>query len=101
MNLSVRNGGNRKQSRRCGKMNPSKDSTEGIVRSFGDLTYRVQPQISAVGGTRYPSATRTPNITWVKVLNVHMPLEHCKPARIVQLHSLLPPKAGALTRPQL
>ena len=62
------------------KMNPTKDSTEATVRSFGDTAHRVQPHISIVGETRYPRAKSTPIITWVEVLNGHMPLEHCKPA---------------------
>lgn len=51
------------------KMNPTKDSTEVIVRSFGETAHRVQPQISTAGETRYPSANSTPTMTWTEVLN--------------------------------
>ncbi len=72
------------------KMNPTKDSTEAVVCSFCDLTHRVQPQISVVGETRYPSAISTANITRVKVLmlNVQVPPEHCKPAQVARRRSL-------------
>jgi len=49
-------------------MNPSNDKTEAIVRIFGNLAHRAQPQISIAGETRYPSASKSPNITWVEVL---------------------------------
>jgi|SRR5580693_8151934 hypothetical protein len=84
------------------KMNPIKDSTEAVVCSFCDLTHRVQPQIRVVGETRYPNAIRTANITRVEMLmlNVQVPLEHCKPAQggAAALSLLL--RAGVPTRPQ-
>jgi hypothetical protein len=62
------------------KMNPTRDSTEAMLRSFGDAAHLVQPQISIVGETRYPSTNRTPNITWVEMLNGKCPLRLSNPA---------------------
>jgi hypothetical protein len=57
------------------RMKPINDRTEAIVLGLGNLTHRTQPQINITGETRNPSATKTPNITWVSMLKVQMPSE--------------------------